>query len=147
MVRIKYKSTLLAGAVLMRGHFVAAVLMSAVGALAANAADISGVRFGSGYSEYAPFGARIEPIIVYDYEPGVIVRSYWYAPWDNRHYFPKTGRRPRSGRLEHISAHHISKAQDYYRFWSVSSVFAPELPPLAARPFAIPSAPFQGNRN
>ena len=131
----------------MRGHFVAAVLLSAVGSLAANAADIAGGRVGSGYSNYAPFGARIEPMIVYDYEPGVIVRSYWYTPWDNRHYFPSTGRRPKSGRLERISGHRISKAEDYYRFWSGSSVFTPELPPLAARPYAIPSAPYQGSRN
>ena len=129
----------------MRGHFVAAILISAVGSLAANAADISGLHVGGSYGSYAPFGARIEPVIVYDYEPGVIVRSYWYAPWGNRHYFPSTGRRPKSGRLERISGRRISKAEDYYRFWSVSSVFAPELPPLAARPFAIPSAPLQGS--
>jgi hypothetical protein len=131
----------------MRGHFVAAILLFAVGSLAANAADISGLRVGGNYGGFAPLGARIEPVIIYDYEPGVIVRSYWYAPWSNRHYFPSTGRRPKSGRLERVSSRHISKAEDYYRFWSVSSVFAPELPPLAARPFAIPSAPFQGSRH
>ena len=53
------------------------------------------------------------------------MRSYWYAPWDNRHYFPKTGKRPKVGRLEHIPPHRVSKAEDYYRFWTVSSVFAP----------------------
>ena len=126
-------------------RWIAAVIV--VCSLAASAADISGVHVGGGYSDYAPFGARIEPMIVYDYEPGVIVRSYWYAPWGNRHYFPSTGRRPKSGRLERISGHRISKVEDYYRFWSVSSVFAPELPPLTARPYAIPSAPYQGSRN
>jgi hypothetical protein len=131
----------------MRGHFVAAILISAVGSLAANAADISGLRVGGDYGNYAPFGTRIEPVIIYDYEPGVIARSYWDAPWGNRHYFPSTGRRPKSGRLERVSSRRISHAEDYYRFWSVSSVFAPQSPPLAVRPYAIPSAPFQGSRH
>jgi len=131
----------------MRGHFVAAILISAVGSLAANAADISGLRAGGAYGNYVPFGARIEPVIVYDYEPGVIVRSYWDVPWGNRHYFPSTGHRPKSGRLERISSRRISKAEDYYRFWSVSSVFAPQSLPSAARPFAIPSAPVEGSRH
>src|SRR5262245_53841021 len=65
--------------------------------------------------------ARIEPIIVYDFEPGVIVRSYWYPPWRNRHYFPRTGKRPRVGRLEILPKHRISKPEEYFRFWSASS--------------------------
>ena len=78
----------------MRRRFVAALLLGAFGVTAANAAEIS--AFGHGLDIYPPFGARIEPVIVYDFEPGVIVRSYWYAPWQNRHYFPKTGRRPKA---------------------------------------------------
>src|SRR5262249_22596329 len=29
---------------------------------------------------YSPVVARIEPVIVFDYEPGVIVRTYWLPP-------------------------------------------------------------------
>jgi hypothetical protein len=98
----------------------------------------------AGYGVYAPapyYSPRIEPMIVYDYEPGVIVRSYWWAPWQNRHYFPKTGKRPKVGRLEHMPPRKNSKAEDYFRAWSVSSVFAPQLPPPPMRPYALESAP------
>lgn len=107
----------------------------------ANAADGPVGRSVAGYGVNAAYGARIEPIIVYDYEPGVIVRSYWWAPWQNRHYFPKTGKRPKVGRLERMTPQKSSKAEDYFRVWSVSSVFAPQLPPPPARPYAIESAP------
>ena len=101
-----------------------ALVLGVVGVAAANAADFAGGR-SVGDGAYQSFGARIEPVIIWDSEPGVIVRSYWYAPWENRHYFPKTGRRPKVGRREHIPPHRVSKNEDYYRFWSVSSVFAP----------------------
>jgi len=93
----------------------------------ANAADSAGGPV-AGYGLY-PYSPRIEPLIVYDYQPGVIVRSYWWSPWQNRHYFPKTGKRPKVGRLEHVTARKSSPPRDFYRSWSVSSVFAPELPP------------------
>ena len=54
----------------------------------------------AGYGTYAPFVSRMEPVIVYDYEPGVIVRCYWCPPWQNWHYFPRTGKRPKVGRRE-----------------------------------------------
>ena len=91
----------------------------------------------TGYGLYA-YSPRIEPLIVYDYQPGVIVRSYWWSPWQNRHYFPKTGKRPKVGRLEHVTARKSSPPQDFYRSWSVSSVFAPELPPPPNQPYMQP---------
>ncbi len=64
------------------------------GVTTAIAADLSkGGDAGSNY--YSAYGARIEPIVIYDDQPGVIGRSYWYSPWANRHYFPKTGKRPK----------------------------------------------------
>jgi hypothetical protein len=75
----------------------------------------------------------MEPLIIYDYQPGVIVRSYWWSPWQNRHYFPKTGKRPKVGRLERVTVRKSSPPQDFYRSWSVSSVFAPGLPPPMER--------------
>lgn len=100
---------------------------------AVNAADSAGGPV-AGYGLYA-YSPRIEPLIVYDYQPGVIVRSYWWSPWQNRHYFPKTGKRPKVGRLEHVTARKSSPPRDFYRSWSVSSVFAPELPPPPNQPY------------
>jgi hypothetical protein len=93
---------------------------------------------------YSAYGARIEPIVIYDDQPGVIGRSYWYAPWANRHYFPKTGKRPRVGRLEHITARPASRAEDYFRRWTVSSGTPVYLPPSRASQYGIaPVQPMQ----
>ena len=63
--------------------------------------------------------ARAGQIVVYDYEPGVVTRDYWLMPWRDHHYFPRTGKRPKIGRLEHIGAHRAPKqAQSFYREWS-----------------------------
>ena len=104
------------------------VAVWAASSAAASAADVSASDPVGAYGPYA-YSPRIEPLIVYDYQPGVIVRSYWWSPWQDRHYFPKTGKRPKVGRLEHMTARKSSRAQDFYRSWSVSSVFAPGLPP------------------
>lgn len=62
---------------------------------------------------------------------GVVVRPNWRAPWHGRHYFPATGRRPKVGRDENLSAHRapLRRAASYERHWWVSSVNAPEFPP------------------
>jgi hypothetical protein len=129
----------------MRACAIAAIAIWAASSAAASTADVSaGGRVGGGYGPDA-YSPRIEPLIVYDYQPGVIVRSYWWSPWQNRHYFPKTGKRPKVGRLERVTARKSSPPQDFYRSWSVSSVFAPDLPPPPnqpyLRPYAIDSAP------
>jgi hypothetical protein len=121
----------------MRGRFAGALLLGVVGVAAANAADLAGGGLSGGYG--APYAVRMEPVIVYDYEPGVIVRSYWYPPLDNRHYFPRTGRRPKVGRLEHWPARHISKPQEYYRYWSASSVFG--LQQIPGRGYGVQGSP------
>jgi hypothetical protein len=107
----------------MHARFISAVIAIIASVPAANAADASGAGAGYGNSVY---GLRTEPVIVYDYEPGVIVRTYWEPPWRNQHYFPSTGRRPKVGRLEHIPPHRFSRNEDYYRYWSASSIFIPE---------------------
>ena len=89
----------------MRGQFAGAILLGIAAVANANAADLSGGQgIGGGYGLYAPFVSRMEPVIVYDYEPGVIVRCYWCPPWQNRHYFPRTGHRPKVGRREILPA-------------------------------------------
>lgn len=109
----------------MRGPLAGAILLGVVGVVSANAADFAGGHVSGGYGGYTPYAVHMEPVIIYDYEPGVIVRSYWYPPLDNRHYFPRTGRRPRVGRLEHWPARRIAKPQEFYRYWSTSS-FVPQ---------------------
>src|SRR5262245_59995618 len=61
----------------MRGRIAGAILIGAVSAAAAHAADISS---GLGVSDnlYSPLVARVEPVIVFNFEPGAIVRTYWY---------------------------------------------------------------------
>ena len=109
-------------------RFSIALAFSVAGALAADAADLSSGQNVS-FSGYAAYAYRAEPVIIYDYQPGVIVRTYWDAPWNNRHYFPKTGHRPKSGRLEHFPKHRVSKAEDYFRVWATSSRFPVAPPP------------------
>jgi hypothetical protein len=123
----------------MRGRIAGALLLGVVGVAAADAADLAGGGLSGGYGVYTPYAVRMEPVIIYDYEPGVIVRSYWYPPLDNRHYFPRTGRRPRVGRLEHWPARAISKPQEYYRYWSASSVFGPQQIP--GRGYGVQGSP------
>ena len=112
----------------MRGQFAGAVLLGIVAASGASAADLAN---GGGYGTYA-LVSRMEPVIVYDFEPGVIVRCYWCPPWQNRHYFPRTGKRPKVGRREVMPTRRMQKPQEFYRYWSVSSVFAPQLSPGSA---------------
>ena len=101
----------------MRACAIAAIAVWAASSAVANAADVSAGGPVTGYGPYA-YSPRIEPLIVYDYQPGVIVRSYWWSPWQNRHYFPKTGKRPKVGRLERVTARKSSPPQDFYRSWS-----------------------------
>src|SRR5262245_56026143 len=119
----------------MRGSAIVAIAVWAASSAAASAADVYGGGPAAGYGPYA-YSPRIEPLIVWDYQPGVIVRTYWWPPWQNRHYFPKTGKRPKVGRLEHVTARKSSPPQSFYRSWWASSVFGPELPPPVMQPGA-----------
>ena len=130
------------------GVTVAIAFCLAVSAAAAADGPAGGEAMGpvSGGLYTSPYLARIEPLIVYDYQPGVITRTYWLPPFENRHYFPKTGKRPKVGRHEHKTAGGHATAQDYFRSWGVSSVFAPELPPPPqVLPYAIEPAPSLGH--
>jgi hypothetical protein len=83
---------------------------------AARAADLPAGHSG-GYFEQPQ---RSEMVWLYGDEPGVVVRTYWSAPWHYHHYFPATGIRPRVGRYENLSA--VRRAQkpalSYRRSWS-----------------------------
>jgi len=88
--------------------FVAAVLTFAP----AHAADLGrGGGFAGGV-----YAGQIE---IFDYEPGVVVRAYWLPPWNNRHYFPVSGSKPKVGRVEDQSQRGTGeRAGEFYREWS-----------------------------
>jgi len=94
-------------------------------------------------------GRRASPIVVYDYEPGVVVRAYWLPPWRNRHYFP-TGHKiditARDEELATRSARPIKPAQSFHREWSTSSSFIPNDVQAVAPPIenALPPQPRAG---
>jgi len=100
-----------------------AIAVIALGIAGASAADFDMAR---GYSEH---GQRAAQLVIYDDQPGVFVRAYWLAPWRHRHYFPATGKRPRIGRYENLSAvsHPSKPAQTFRRSWSNAWAFEHEL--------------------
>ena len=79
----------------MRACIAIAVLIGAAGIGSAGAAD-----YGAGY---ATGGVRAPQMVVYDNQPGVYVRAYWTQPWQGRHYYPFTGKKPKVGRHERLS--------------------------------------------
>jgi hypothetical protein len=84
---------------------------------------------------------HVSPLVIYQYEPGVMVRAYWRAPWRNRHYYPTTGTKPEVGRDEDLSATGSAPepAESFHRTWSSSSAFMQEQPRASLR--AIDQAP------
>lgn len=126
----------------MRARLAIAVFAVAVAGLGeAGAAD-----FVSGRSAYVGYagGVRAPQLLVYDDEPGVYVRAYWTAPWQNRRYFPFTGKKPKVGRHENLAAVRPAPepAESFYREWSTISLYPP--PPHAIVPQPeLPLAPLK----
>jgi hypothetical protein len=96
---------------------VAASLLS----VPARAADFAAVWAGA---------VHAEPFVVYDYEPGIVVRTYWLPPWGGRHYFPSGGKTPVVGRREHIPPTPVSGKRNYHRDWSSFPIDTIQQPPL-----------------
>ena len=109
---------------------VAFIALGLAGVTAASAADLRNVQ--SNYYSTRSFavGQRAEQLVIYDDQPGVLVRAYWLAPWRDRHYFPATGKRPRVGRAENLLApgRPSKPAQTFQRSWSNAWAFVHELP-------------------
>ena len=107
----------------MRARFAIAIIAAGI---AVSAGEAGAADFGGGY---AVGGARAPQLLVYDNEPGVYVRAYWSAPWQNRHYYPFTGKKPKVGRHERLSAVRPAPepAETFYREWSTISLFPPPL--------------------
>jgi hypothetical protein len=115
-----------------------AIAIMVLGATAASAADPGAVRGGHGHfiAQYDPIGRSAGQVLIYDWEPGVVVRAYWLRPWHDRHYFPYGHdrwdiRRP----TRHWTP--PRPAPSFYRYWSTSSYFVdsppPYWPPLPAQ--------------
>jgi hypothetical protein len=119
----------------------AGLVVGLAGTAGAMAADLAVRPQGAFGLHYSALGDRVEPFVIYDYEPGIVVRAYWLPPWRNRHYFP-TGGKVRLGRLERVSAaRRLPPAETFYRSWSTSAfipdgprepAYLPELPPKPA---------------
>lgn len=102
----------------------------------ARAADLPVGRSAHYYSAGAfGVGQRSAQLLVYDYQPGVVVRAYWRAPWRNHHYYPATGHRPKFGRREDLSAPSdpSGPARTFKRSWSNASAFLADRPRVRAR--------------
>ncbi len=115
------------------------IVILVFGVTSAGAADLRlGGRPHGGYvSHYSVIGEPATPIIIYDYDPGVVVRAYWLPPWRNRHYFP-------FGRDKIVKTHAVGRprpAQSYWRYWSNNGAFMYDAPPAALRPFDTAPAP------
>jgi len=111
----------------MRALFAVAVFALGLAGLgAAEAADVSGSGRGVAFYHVAP-AVRAPQLLIYDDEPGVYLRSYWATPWQNRRYYPFTGKKPKVGRHERLLAKYPApkKAESFYREWSTISLFPP----------------------
>jgi hypothetical protein len=115
---------------------VALIVLGIAGLKAASAADIPIERDSTYSTHSAGPGQRTIPRVFYDYDSGVVVRAYWLAPWRHRHYYPTTGEQPEIGRDEDLSAPSSppEPPETFYRFWSTSSAFLPELPRMEPPP-------------
>ena len=109
------------------------VAVVAAGIAGAAAADLP--LHPSGH--FVAIGQPALPLVIFQYEPGIVVRAYWLPPWDHRHYFPVTGKLPRIGRRENLSVIDPPEpAESFERTWSTSAAFVHEgprvlpLPPL-----------------
>ena len=110
-------------------------------ALGSLALGVAGINAASADVRHAHWGQRTAPLVIYDFQPGVVVRAYWRAPWRHRHYYPTTGDKPEVGRDEYLSA--ASQApeppESFQRNWSTSSAFLPERARAVVR--AVDEAP------
>jgi hypothetical protein len=110
----------------MRARFVIANFV--VAAAVAIAGKAGAADYGA--DGYATGGVRAPQMLVYDNQPGVYVRAYWTQPWQGRHYYPFTGKKPKVGRHERLSDVRPAPppAESYYREWSTLSLFPPPPP-------------------
>ena len=106
-----------------------ASLMFGVAALLgapAHAADLGGGGGGAAWGGQVHSG----PFVVYDFDPGIVVRAYWLEPWAGRHYFPSGGKMPVVGRREVLTPAPVSDKRNFRREWSSHPIDTIQQPPL-----------------
>ena len=98
---------------------IAIVAFGLAGSAGVQAADMRAAP-----NSFAYDGVRADPYLLFDVEPGIIVRPYWLPGWQGRTYFPATGIKPRVGRRENLAQRgRYVPAKSYRRSWSTSSAF------------------------
>ena len=83
------------------------------------------------FTTRVPHGHRVGPIVVYDFQPGVVVRAYWSSPWRHRHYFPFGAKQDADASPRDESP--PQPAESFERSWSTCNMCGRELPPLRDR--------------
>jgi hypothetical protein len=122
----------------MRALMIIAVLVAGFTAVApARAADLPAERADRAdvFTHRVPHGHRVGPIIVYDFEPGIVVRAYWASPWRHHHYFPFGAKRDADNAPN--DAGPPQPAESFERSWSTCNMCGHELPVLRARDEAL----------
>lgn len=114
----------------MRALMIIAVLVVGIIAVApARAADAPARA--DVFTRHVPHGHRVGPIVVYDFQPGVVVRAYWASPWRHRHYFPFGAKQDADTAPD--DAGPPQPAESFERSWSTCNMCDRQLPPLRAR--------------
>lgn len=110
---------------------IAILIFGIAGSAAARAADLpSEGAERNVFTHHVPAGRHIRSMVIYDFQPGVIVRAYWLAPWRHRHYFPFGAAKQEAEPSADNSP--PEPAESFERYWSTSQTFMRELP-LRAR--------------
>ena len=111
---------------------IAILVFGIAGCAVACAADLPGERAARDvFTHHVPNGQRVGPIVIYDFQPGVVVRAYWASPWRHRHYFPFGAEKIDVDASDNDGP--LQPAESFERSWSTCDVCARELPPLRAR--------------
>jgi hypothetical protein len=114
----------------MRGFMIIVVLVGGILAAApAHAADPPSAR-SDVFTHRVPYGQRVGPIVIYDFQPGVVIRAYWASPWRHRHYFPFGAKQDAED--EAPQNRPPQPAETFERSWSTCHMCDRELP-LRAR--------------
>ena len=124
----------------MRALMAIAILFFAIAGVAiAQAADLPDEHAPHNvFTHHVPHGERVGPIIVYDFQPGVVVRAYWLSPWRHRHYFPFGAEKIDADTSDNDGP--PQPAESFERSWSTCDMCGRELsPPLRARDEASPA--------
>jgi hypothetical protein len=118
----------------MRAPLAIAVLFAALigGTAAVRAADLSPRVLERGPNYDIEPGRPAGQILIYDYEPGVVLRAWWLPPWRHRHYFPFGAARPAA--LRPARRLPPQRAERFERSWSTCSRCDSDAPRVVGRP-------------